>query len=595
MSNGSPTGAGGVRESRSERPAAASTPPGEAPGAGPDGGRDTAFAPAAVEGAGGERLARPGASVARKLLALVIGSALVPALLVGLVSYLTAREILVDKIHGALDARLAACEEHLDLSLARRVEDAEIFANAFIVGATLDASRRAALAGLPEAADSTRQQLRSYLDEVAGRYRLYRELAVVDVDGRTIASTAGAAGGGWRDRLAPTPESRKGVTLETGDGEPLAVVRQAVNAGDGERLGSLIAVGGLEDIWQRLRAEVQPERARLLVVAATGQALFDSAREEGAPPRAVGSEGVRRALVGMQGVAEYRDAGGVEVVASFRYSRLHQLGLVIEQPAGEAFVALTRMRQAVVWISVLATLLVTAIGAFLALNLTRPIDALSEGARLVAAGDLSTEVPATTGDQIGDLTRTFNRMVRTLRESRETLENLSVTDDLTGLYNRRYMRRRLDEELARARRAGQALSILILDLDEFKAFNDLLGHLQGDLFLRRTAEILKAGFRPSDVLSRWGGEEFVAMLPETGKREAARVAERVRAAFEARSPVADLAPRVTISAGLATYPDDGETREELLLNADVALYRAKDLGRNRIEMSSLPRAEEDEG
>ncbi|MCZ6506442.1 MAG: diguanylate cyclase, partial [Acidobacteria bacterium] len=431
------------------------------------------------------------------------------------------------------------------------------------------------------------------LEEVAGRYLMYRELTVLDRAGEPIAHTQATGTTAWYKRMAADMASKSGIALETDVAEPVVVVWQAVSTQAGERLGTLIAVGGLDQIWRRLRAEAQPEGGGFLVVDETGVPLLDSARPGGDRPRPIDSEGVRRALTGERGVAEYLDESGLAVVGSFRYSTRHRLGLVIELPAEEAFAAVTRMRNVVLLISLLATLFVAGIGSLLALNLTRPIRALSEGAQLVARGDLSAEVPVTSRDQIGDLTRTFNRMVRTLRESREKLENLSMTDELTGLYNRRYLGRILDKELSRARRSGQPLSLLMLDLDHFKAFNDLLGHLEGDALLRQAAQLLTDRFRATDVVSRYGGEEFVAILPATAKVEAAEIAERVRAEFEAHPPFTKLAPRVTLSAGLATYPEDGETQEELLLNADVALYRAKDLGRNRVEMSSLPLKPED--
>jgi diguanylate cyclase (GGDEF)-like protein len=556
-----------------------------------------AVATLALDGAdGGPRAGRPRLDIARKLLSLLVASALAPAFLVGLVSYITARSILVEKIHGQLDARLAVCEEHLELSLARRFEDAGVFANAFIVADALSAAGEADRPGSPEIAGSSRELLRGYLAEVAGRYEMYRSLAVLDSSGRLVAITGESAteepGAGetaaWHRRAEADLSGAGGFAFETHFDRPMVVIWHSVSGRDGRQLGWLIALGELDPIWERLSAEAELGGSRLLVVGASAVPLFDSARPDGERPRVIASEGVRRVLAGERAVAQYQDENDLAVVGGLRYSERHRLGLVIELPVGEAFMAVTRMRFRVVLISLLAAVLIAGVGSLLAFQLIRPLSALSEGARLVAGGDLSTEIPVTSRGQIGDLTGIFNRMVRALRESREELENLSVTDDLTGLYNRRYLRRMLDKELSRARRSGEPLSLLMLDIDDFKAFNDLLGHLEGDIFLRKAAELMGARFRTTDIVSRWGGEEFVALLPRTSKPAAAMLAERLRSEFESLSPHVEMAPKVTLSVGLASYPEDGRDQQELLLNADVALYRAKDLGRNRVEMSSLP-------
>lgn len=167
------------------------------------------------------------------------------------------------------------------------------------------------------------------------------------------------------------------------------------------------------------------------------------------------------------------------------------------------------------------------------------------------------------------------------------LEKLSVTDHLTGLYNHRYLRSRLEEELNRSSRGSLSLSIIFLDIDHFKIYNDLCGHLAGDAALRKTADILKAFVRDMDIVVRYGGEEFCIVLPDTSKDDAVVVAERIRHEFEREKfaneenlPMGTL----TASIGVATYPEDGHTFTTLIHSADLALYRAKANGRNRVEL-----------
>ena len=164
-------------------------------------------------------------------------------------------------------------------------------------------------------------------------------------------------------------------------------------------------------------------------------------------------------------------------------------------------------------------------------------------------------------------------------------EQLAVTDPLTGLYNRRFLEDRLQEEFSRGERQQQNFCIILADLDNFKIYNDLCGHLAGDNALRKTAEILRRSAREMDVVTRYGGEEFCLILPGTGKKESVFVGERIRRAIEAESFLGEShlpLGRLTISIGIATFPADGVTTNELIHAADLALYSAKQSGRNRL-------------
>jgi diguanylate cyclase (GGDEF)-like protein len=171
----------------------------------------------------------------------------------------------------------------------------------------------------------------------------------------------------------------------------------------------------------------------------------------------------------------------------------------------------------------------------------------------------------------------------------EQLEKLSMTDPLTGLYNRRFLEARLEEEINRSQRQGKPFSLIIADLDNFKYYNDICGHLAGDKALRKAAASMRRVAREMDVVVRYGGEEFCLILPATGRKESFFVAERLRRTIEAESfPGETNLPlgRLTLSLGIATYPDDGATMNSLLAAADLSLYQAKELGRNRSVSSS---------
>lgn len=164
-------------------------------------------------------------------------------------------------------------------------------------------------------------------------------------------------------------------------------------------------------------------------------------------------------------------------------------------------------------------------------------------------------------------------------------ERLAITDSVTGIYNHRHFQERLAEELARAERYGRFLSLLMVDIDDFKQYNDLLGHPAGDAVLKAVARLLTRSVRSTDIVARYGGEEFVVILLEAEKLQASMVAEKIRARIEAYPfPNEEQLPngRVTVTVGVATYPDDARTKKDLIYLADMACYRAKREGKNRV-------------
>jgi diguanylate cyclase (GGDEF)-like protein len=168
------------------------------------------------------------------------------------------------------------------------------------------------------------------------------------------------------------------------------------------------------------------------------------------------------------------------------------------------------------------------------------------------------------------------------------LEELTITDPLTELYNRRFLKERFAAEISRSIRQKEPLAVMLIDLDHFKDYNDLCGHLAGDAVLRQTARLLQRCAREMDLVIRYGGEEFCVLLPGASPAEALLVGERMRRAIE-KEPFHRQAslPRGTLTAsfGIAASPEDGHTAQSLLGSADAALYQAKDQGRNRIVLS----------
>lgn len=189
------------------------------------------------------------------------------------------------------------------------------------------------------------------------------------------------------------------------------------------------------------------------------------------------------------------------------------------------------------------------------------------------------------------LVNTLARQNQELDSLNKEFRELAIRDGLTGLFNHRYAHERLTEEFDRAMRFGRDLTVIFIDVDHFKFFNDANGHQAGDQVLKTLADIMTNASRESDTVARWGGEEFIVVAPETDGAAAVKLAEKIRQAVAAY-PFPHSAEQplgfVSLSLGVAAKSGVTETPEKLLRHADDAVYRAKDAGRNRTVFCSAP-------
>ncbi len=237
-------------------------------------------------------------------------------------------------------------------------------------------------------------------------------------------------------------------------------------------------------------------------------------------------------------------------------------------------------------VSILAAFLVAVLIAYFFIrNVVAPLQVIETGAEKFGAGDFHHRLAIDSGNELGKLARTFNDMA-------DKLEEIATRDSLTGLLNKKEIVRILEAELERARRHAASVSIMMLDLDYFKAINDTYGHPAGDVVLVTAARLIEKHVRGIDYVGRYGGEEILIVLPATTEVESVEIAERIRRSL-ASTPitVADTQRiNLTASIGIAIFPADGEAQRTLLSHADQALYQAKGAGRNQvIRYSALSR------
>lgn len=300
---------------------------------------------------------------------------------------------------------------------------------------------------------------------------------------------------------------------------------------------------------------------------------------------------------------DYEDADGHRLVASL--SPIARTGwiVVVETDYGRALGSAIAITNQIFIVDVCLILLFSILAYKITLAIMQPIEALSIGAQRIAGGQVDYQIPLppNSNDEFGLLTRVFNGMMEKLRSSQleieqdrfrlaeqneelqranEVLAQLSITDGLTKLHNHRYFQDYLTREIKRVGRTQQPLTLILLDIDDFKLLNDTYGHAAGDEVLSSLASIMNDSAREADLIARYGGEEFVVLMSNTDLPGAVHLAEKIRMAVETtRLIIGDsMKPiEITISLGVALF--DGN-RRKFFSEADRALYRAKAAGKN---------------
>jgi len=474
----------------------------------------------------------------------------------------------------------AQTARELDLWVKERLYELRVFASSYEVSENLDRIPRAG-------GERARDRLTGYLRSVHDRFADYQELLVVDPAGAEVASTAPQPTAvrlpeGWTKTIRTENAVVGDALWDDALKQGVIVFAVPIYQTGGRFLGALTAKLDFSALHRLLRrfAGGGEESGQVYLITAGGRPIVGSRSDPTALMRRSLPAAVVRRLLEQEGTTrEYRGLEGQEVVGTMKAVPRLDWAVLAEIPADEAFRQVTRLRNVTVLIVAALLAAVGLFAYFLGLLITRPLDRLRQGAAQVAAGDLEVHLPVVGGGELKYVTEVFNDMVARLRESRRELERLSVTDDLTGLYNRRYLMEALANELRRSRRLDHPCALLMADVDHFKEYNDAYGHLAGDEALARVATILRETTRDVDCAARYGGEEFVVLLPETKAAGAIETAQRIRTRLATDELVGG---KLSVSIGVAQFPEDGDAPEALLAGADAALYRAKREGRDRV-------------
>lgn len=449
----------------------------------------------------------------------------------------------------------------------------------------------------------------SYLTSVKGKLDEVLELTVFDHSRKIIASSAS------NPEVIESPEYWSHASLTRGD---IAIaphwndhydtatfsIIYPVLSYDSQLIGAIAATLDL-GIFKRKLLEINKFSAgQVTLLDQEGRVLLSSAA--GIDHLAVLDP---HYLASMQTEDESTTHDGLtypKAIGLLHVSENIPVAILVEQDQSAIQASWIKLRNRFLEFVGILMVVVTLVALYMGHSIVTPLKQLISAAKGIAEGDLDIYLPAKRKDEVGQLTTIFNQMTDALRnkhaeimsvnqamqQQNQLLQKLSITDGLTGLYNRTKLNTILIEQLARFQRNNRAFCLLMIDVDYFKNINDKLGHIMGDKILVTLASVLLKSVRTIDYAARYGGDEFTAVLIETNSSAAIKTAERIRSEVSAACRKFEENPiEITLSIGITQSHLNDTTPGELIARADMALYEAKKLGRNRVHCINATNAD----
>lgn len=535
-------------------------------------------------------------SIKSKLVVFAMMATLIPSLGLGLLSFRQNEAQISDNVTRELRAMTNYASREIKLWIDKRVHEVHVTSTSNVVIDGLSAISRPG-ESLP---GGNPQALAHYLRSVQGKLDTILELTVVDATGKVVASSTQAPARVTLPKDWPQSSLTEGLVIapprwNTGYATATLSVAVPVLSYDNLLMGALVAVLDLHGLQPRLKSAIKSPSGEVILLDSDGRALASSQTgtdkllqlDPSVLRHLLAQPGNSMAFQGLThrnviGLAEVSAEPGVTIVAELDRAAVY--GIWIE------------LRNMFLGLVGALVLVVAAVAFQMGRSIVVPLQRLIRAADRIAGGDLEVRLSAKRNDELGRLTVVFDQMADRLRQSHaeimaaneamqqqnQVLETLSITDSLTGLYNRSKLDAILADELARFKRTQRQFALLMLDIDHFKTLNDTHGHITGDEILRSVARILLQSVRSIDYAARYGGDELIIILVDTSADLAAKTAERICSHVEnAQYGTNGSTIAVTVSIGIAQCQPDDMTPTAVFARADQALYQAKRAGRNR--------------
>lgn len=543
-------------------------------------------------------------SIKNRIIAFSVIATLIPSLALGLLSFRQNEELISDHVTRDLGALARNVSRELDLWVNENNHAIRAISVSSLIISSLSAAHQNQSSA--NSSENTQQILAHFLRSVQGKLKTILELTVVDTEGRVVASSAlnhdiGDLPENWPQSSALT----EGVVLTP----PHLSARYntatfdiivPILSYDDMFIGSIIATLDLGAFKGNLKDTLNSPSREIVLLDQTAQVLLTSYADP-VLSASLDTHLFQQLKVKSGESMIFNGLTHPKVIGLIYVPKKLPLAVLVERDYAEVYAAWVRLRNFFLGFVSILIVIVATVALYIGRSIVIPLGSLIGATRRIVEGDLNVRVEVKQNDEVGQLGLMFNQMTDKLRQSHLEimttneamrqqnllLEELSVTDGLTGLFNRSKLDAILSDQLARFGRNKRPFSVMMIDVDHFKTLNDNFGHVVGDEILIAVARILANSIRSIDFAARYGGDEFVIILTETMTDAAIKTAERIRAQVaEVGSKLKDHKVTITLSIGITHCQIEDKTPTILLARVDSALYEAKKAGRNRIQAIS---------
>jgi diguanylate cyclase (GGDEF)-like protein len=525
-----------------------------------------------------------------QILGIVVVSVLVPSFLAGWLASSRISNILREQVLQEIESKTERLAEQVFEWIDARASDVQDFA---LTSLLLQEEVRALLGNSePERRTQSTSNVNRYIAYLLEDNQHFDAITILAPDGSTLAAQPQEADFLNQDRPAEVLGKSPVIMEIRENGSSRLAVAQRMELTGGH--GSAVFTARIrKNLLTEMVTELAPPGSAAYLMDGEGHvkgANFDLEPGTKAPDSAI-------TLLREAGTYSiYRGINGNEVIATAVPLTSLPWGIVLETSRKEAFSPLVAFRFQMIFMALALAGLFLLPALILARALVLPLEELSRVSRKIRSGKPGLQVESSARGELGEFIAAFNNMSVSLENSleeinaaNEQLRKMTHMDPLTGRHNRRHIEDYLTRELRLVARTRNPLTVLLLDLDNFKKYNDTYGHIAGDEALRQLGDILVGCVRQSDVVGRFGGEEWIVCLNYTDKEGGGLTAEKIRRTVAGNIfHLKGENTRITVSIGVATAPEDGLDYTEIIDAADSALYRAKEAGRDCVRIFNGP-------
>lgn len=537
-------------------------------------------------------------SIKSKIFVFALLATLIPSLTLGLLSFRQNDSSIRENLTRELRTLANHASSELISWINRNIHEAAPLTTSRIMIEALSNAANQQRDEKPQSHD----MLNSYLRLVHARLDKFLELTVIDTQQEIIASSSDQSflNKSLLDNLVSLDTSQQSFILPPVINEQFETVTVSIAlpilSYENYILGQLVLTYDLQSIRSKMEDPIKSSRGEILMVNSRGELLLAS--HGTIDPTARLSSDAYQALANNPGeLLQFQDFSHHQVIGLAQKINVLPVIIIAERKYEEVYAERIEQRNFFVILVCASIFIVAAIAIYLGRSIVTPLQSLIDATNQIVKGNL--DIPLTSvlrKDELGRLAQMFNHMTEKLRQNRaeiltaneelrmknQLLEELCVTDSLTGLYNRSKLNQIITDELSRSHRNKRPFAILMIDVDYFKELNDSLGHIAGDEILATVSRTLTQSIRSIDFAARYGGDEFIVVLTETTAKEATITAERIRTQVsEIFCSVVNKSIHVTLSIGIAQSELKDTLPTDLITRADNALYEAKKAGRNQ--------------